>query len=210
MNVDGSGQIELILPSTNNAHEISQSWSSDGKYHAYYVQGPEQGIWILPIEDNGRPGRPVRFTSLDERNATIRPLDGRCIAYTSKETGQSEVYLAEVRWDNLSKGWVEKISTHGGTEPCWARDGSRLYYRGPDGMMEVAVNCRADGSIEIGENLRLFDDQVYGKETGGQQTDYDVTSDGRFLMVRNAPLSRINIILHWSAELKRLAPPGKG
>ena len=43
--------------------------------------------------------------------------------------------------------------------------------------------------------------------------DFDVASDGRFLMIRepeeSAPLG-IHVTLNWFEELKRLAPPDEG
>ena len=208
MNVDGSGELELILPPSEIAHEVAQSWSSDGRYLAYRTSGPMQGIWILPMEDNGKPGEPARITDAEEINPMICPVVGRYLAFTSKQTGQSEIYVAELQLDNLTKGWSEKISANGGTEPCWSRDGSKLYYRSPEGMMEVSINSKPDGSIEIGKGTLLFDDHMYGTEVGGI-TNYDVTSDGRFLMIKEASHTQINIVLNWSEELKRLAPMGK-
>jgi len=40
-------------------------------------------------------------------------------------------------------------------------------------------------------------------------TNHDVTSDGRFLMVKKSPPTQVNVILNWAEELKRLAPTGK-
>ncbi len=33
-------------------------------------------------------------------------------------------------------------------------------------------------------------------------TNYDVTSDERFLMIKGSPPTQINVILNWSEELK--------
>ena len=135
----------------------------------------------------------------------FRPPDGRCIAYSSDKTGSDEIYIKEFLWGNLSEGWVERVSSEGGTEPCWSRDGSELFYRGANGMMEVTVHANQNGTIDVGKSQVLFDDSIYSTNPFGH-TNYDVTSDERFIMVKGAPPTQINVILNWDQELKRLAP----
>jgi hypothetical protein len=57
---------------------------------------------------------------------------------------------------------------------------------------------------------QLFEDTFESGNAG--LAAYDVADDGRFLMIQPLQPQRfirgINIILNWSEELKRLAPPG--
>jgi len=64
--------------------------------------------------------------------------------------------------------------------------------------------------FSLGRPRQLFEGR-YMREQFHQ--NYDVSPDGQgFLMVRpgqDAAASQINIVLNWSEELKRRAPPGR-
>ena len=63
--------------------------------------------------------------------------DGRWIAYVSNETGRNRVFVAQFpAWENK---WL--VSSEGGTQPMWARDGRELFYRDGDKMMVVGVTA---------------------------------------------------------------------
>jgi len=211
LSLDGTGKPEPLFPNTLDFGQVPSSWSPDGKYlsynERYSTTTPTSRVWILPFGDNGKPGEPALF--LDEkqhiREVRFRPSDGRCIAYSSDKTGRDEIYIKEFLWGNLSEGWVERISSEGGTEPCWSRDGSKLFYRGANGMMEVTVHANQNGTIDVGKSQVLFGDSIYSTNPFGC-TNYDVTSDERFIMVKGAPPTQINVIFNWAEELRRLAP----
>jgi len=209
--LDGDGKIVSLLPS-DNKYRVPSSWSRDGRYLAYFETHGNSGtddIWILPMGKDGNANEPTPFlnTVYDELAPKFHPSNDRYIAYICDQTGEYEVYVREFLWGNLSEGWVERISSEGGTEPCWSRDGSRLFYRSAKGMMEVVIDFEPDGAIRVGKSQFLFEDNLYERFRG--LTNYDVTSDERFLMVKGSPPSQINVVVNWSEELKRLAPTGK-
>jgi eukaryotic-like serine/threonine-protein kinase len=212
LSMDGAGKLEPLFPNNLNCFGWSLSWSPDGRYLAY-TEAPTRLLrgWISAIGEDGNPGEPALFSDPNHsaRQMRFRPPDGRCIAHASnsQEGERHEIYIKEFLWGNLSEGKVKRVSPEGGTEPCWSRDGSKLFYRSAEGMMEVAIDSQPDGSIEVGERQCLFDDSMY--ETFYTYTNYDVRSDERFLMVKKSPPAKINVILNFSEELKRLAPPGK-
>ena len=75
--------------------------------------------------------------------------------------------------------------------------------------MSVAISFAPER--RIGEPQLLFE-RPYGKNTGSPATSYDVTSDGRFVMIKgavNPGSDRIDFVLNWFAELERLVPTGK-
>ncbi len=183
-------------------------WSPDGKYLAYRESesGADQTVaQIIPFGADGESGEPMPFAE-DVWSLTFHP-SGRNIAYCSNETGNNEIYIKQFLWGNLHEAWIEKVTSNGGTEPCWSHDGTKLYYRNREGMMEVAIFSKPDGTIEVGETTKLFNDKLY--HTADHHRNYDVTSDEKFLMIKIAPPKRINIILNFDEELKRLAPTGK-
>lgn len=208
LRIDGSGHEEMALPGNHEPGMYPASWSPDGKHLAY---GESTGCFILSVEGGDKPSDSEIFIDLSHAPTTsissfmFRPTDGRCIAYVSDVTGRNEIYIKEFSLGNLSGGWVQTVSSEGGTEPCWSRDGSKLFYRGTKDMMAVSIESQADGTIEVGESQVLFDGRDYQSAFYGF-TNYDVASDGRFIMVKDSPPTRINVVLNWSEELKQLAP----
>jgi Tol biopolymer transport system component len=79
-------------------------------------------------------------TEFEESNGQFSP-DGRWFAYTSTESGRTEVY---VQTFPVSGGkWL--VSTGGGSQPRWRRDGKELFYIAPDKqLMSVKVNAGFD------------------------------------------------------------------
>jgi len=75
-------------------------------------------------------------------------------------------------------------------------------------MMVVAVSTSPD--VTLSEPRPLFEQQ-YTFGAGITIPNYDVTPDGqRFVMVKEESTARrLNVVLNWFEELKRLVPAGK-
>jgi eukaryotic-like serine/threonine-protein kinase len=101
-----------------------------------------------------------------------------------------------------------QISTEGGTEPAWNRNGRELFYRSGDKMM--AVDIATQPSFAAGKPRVLFAGRY--EPTPATFPNYDVSPDGqRFLMLKpgEAAPTQINVVLNLFEELKRRVPPGK-
>lgn len=62
-------------------------------------------------------------TPFNEENGEVSP-DGRWLAYQSDESGQFEIYVRP--FPKVAGGrWL--ISTAGGVQPLWARNGQELF-----------------------------------------------------------------------------------
>ena len=153
-----------------------------------------------------RRDKPDAFlvTPYGEGAPTFSP-DGRWVAYASSETGRNEIYIRPFA------GAAEKItvSTDGGNEPVWSRDGGELFYRNGDAMMSVSISAGA--TLNTGRPQRLFE-RPYDR-TLALWPNYDVSPDGqRFLMLKtveqNESPAQINVVVNWFEELKRFAPAG--
>src|SRR5262249_40189294 len=86
-------------------------------------------------------GVPIPFaqTRANESSAVFSP-DGRWIAYTSDESGISEVYVQPIREPFAANAPKVLVSRKGGRHPRWRAGGGELFYNSPDGeMMSVAV-----------------------------------------------------------------------
>ena len=153
-----------------------------------------RGDWLLFRTDdqaagNGdimgiRPGidtaaRPFVATPAEELAPAISP-EGRWLAYSSSQTGRREIYVRPFPETDRA---TYQVSTAGGTEPLWSRDGRELFYR-DDHDQIVAVPIAAGATFERGAARVLFDASNYASLT--VQRDYDVTPDGqRFVMIRS-------------------------
>lgn len=127
--------------------------------------------------------------------------DGRWIAYESPLSGRSEVYLQPFP----GPGPRQTVSTGGGESPRWARDGRELYYTTRDKLMAVMIPDTVE--LSIGAPQFVFEGRYRGDVNAN--TPYDVTADGRFLRVQQVepdrPLTYIELVLGWSAELEPAA-----
>jgi Tol biopolymer transport system component len=200
---DGSGPDERLT--TSEFSEFGGSWSPDGKMLAFMGQAPATGwdIWVLELDGKTAKSRLFLQTPFSERQPAFSP-DSRWLAYTSNESGRYEVYVQPYP----GPGGKWQVSTEGGMEPVWARNGQELFYRNGDKMMAVAVQTRP--SFTVGTAKMLFE----GRYATPVSTNYDISADGqRFLMVKgsqqeSAP-TQLTVVLNWFQELKRLAPAGK-
>ena len=99
--------------------------------------------------------------------------DARWLAYTSWESGAPEVYVRPFPETATAK-W--QVSTAGGTEATWAKDGRELFYIDSKGDL-VAMEIGATEGFSMGEHRVLFSTGAYSSGTGIQA--YDVHPDGR-------------------------------
>jgi serine/threonine protein kinase/Tol biopolymer transport system component len=192
---DGTGSEELLLQTQNNI--VPSSLSPDGKLLAFDAfGGPHQmktDISILPLTGDRKP-YPFLQTPANEGDAQFSP-DGKWIAYVSDESGRPEVYVtgfprSEGKW---------QVSSAGGQQPRWSRDGKELFYlEGRSNVMVVDV--KTEGGLQAGQPRKLF---AVRPLFGGL---YDVAADGRFLV--NTPqgeqvIEPITVVLNWTTDLKK-------
>jgi len=148
----------------------------------------------------GEEPEPFLDSPFNEISPTFSP-NGRWLAYVSDESGRNEVYVRSFP----GPGGKWPISSDGGTEPVWAPDGRELFYRNNEKMMAVAMETANDFSAGI--PVVLFEHRSPASPI--DVPEYSVTPDGqRFIMVQgNAhALTRLNVVLNWTEELKRLVP----
>jgi serine/threonine-protein kinase len=201
---DGSGGLERLT--TSDHVQFPLSWSPDGQLLAFTDFSPTTAadIWVLRTGD--RKAQPFLQTPAREGAPQFSP-DGRWLAYSSDESGRREVYAQPYP----GPGGKYLISTEGGGEPVWNRNGRELFYRSGDKMMSVEITTQP--SFTAGKPKLLFE-RPYDL-SGGTFPNYDVSPDGqRFLMVKpvepeQAGPTQINVVLNWTEELKRLVPTGK-
>jgi Tol biopolymer transport system component len=176
-------------------------WSRDGRslLIGRTNANTRDDLWIQPPRE-GEAAQPYATAAFNQTFGVFSP-DGRVIAYASDESGKFDIYI-----DALPKGHSRvRVTTAGGTEPRWNRDGTELFFRRGSEIHAVKLGRPAD-SIAVGSIDRLFD-------AGAPVRSYDVRPDGRFLLNLPAQMhsqSSITIVHHWrsavAATLRRDTP----
>jgi Tol biopolymer transport system component len=188
--VNGVGEEELIVSS--GRQKSLEGWSPDGKLLLYASQS---SVWGVPIEGDRKPFRIV--TGPGSYSESKVSADGKWIAYRSPESGSEEIYVQG--FPGQSSRW--RISTSGGFEPSWRRDGKELYYTIGNRLMVVDVQA-GSGGFKYGLPRVLFE-APFTPDT--RRNRYVPAADGqRFLIVtsRQEDSRPIHIVLNWRSALK--------
>jgi len=199
---NGTGNEELLFQTA--ADVIPIRWSPDGGsiiLRSANAKGQAE-VWILPL--TGDP-KPFPLLHSEEFNFSVpQPSpDGRWLAYYSFESGRQEVYIQS--FPKVGSKW--QVSTGGGVNHRWSRDGKEIFFLGADGSLMAAM-LKGGSTPETGAPRRLFEARTFsGSQTVfGFKQQYDVASDGRFLM--NVPAAEdaaapLTLVLNWAAGLKK-------
>jgi len=207
MPADRSAAAERLT--TVGARQSVDSFSPDGRYAAFNQMDPGAGtgadVWVLPL-DGERTPRPFVRTKVGEGSARFSP-DGKWVAYCSMESGRPEVIVRP--WPG--PGPTIQVSSDGGTDPIWSRDGRELFYRSGDKMMVAPVSTsptfKASRPVVLWEGRYSHGMSSSCGPPGTTETNYAVSGDGqRFLMVQDANQdmisTRVVVVLNFLEELK--------
>jgi Tol biopolymer transport system component len=124
------------------------------------------------------------------------------------ERGEEQVYVERYRGAAVRY----PISTNGGTSPAWAPSGREVFYitPAPEGRIRMmAADVTLSPAFTTGIPRELFEGRY---AVGSPHRHYDVSRDGRFLMLQEPlvtpppPVTQMVVVLNWFEELKRLAP----
>jgi Tol biopolymer transport system component len=132
-------------------------------------------LFTVAVDGSAQPQRLLQ-TPANENEMSLSP-DGRLLAYTSDESGRTEVYVS--RFPEMSNRVA--VSAGGGVRPLWRRDGRELYFVGSGGrLMAASVSVNA-GSPSVTPPAALLQVPLFGGL-------YAPASTGsRFLIAMAAP-----------------------
>jgi Tol biopolymer transport system component len=196
---DGSGPEELLISDDQVAN--ATDWSRDGKY-LLYARGPAANyweIWALPLEGEREPWLIVPRSGANSfaNDGHLSP-DGHWLAYTSAESGNPEVYVVAFRGGQGK--W--QISTNGGNQPQWSRDGKELYYFNQTSRLVLAVPVKeTNGGLQFGAAQSIASASM-SNSTGF----FDVTPDGKRILlnvVSQQVGQSVTVITNFTAGLKK-------
>ena len=197
---DGSGKPRLVMATPANA--TPESLSADGRTLVYSQAQPEKPTRLMVVTigaDGAAAGEPRQLhdANATELHGQISP-DGKWIAYTSTESGASEIYVHAFP----QAGGRTRISTEGGQRPRWSRDGRELWYwTGQPSVRLMSV------SLEGGDPTRPGPPTLIMEALAG--TTWDVTADrNRFLIELTASREgvRLATVTNWFDELRVRVP----
>jgi serine/threonine protein kinase len=174
-------------------------WSPDGRTLIVTVYTPKgTDLWSVPVEPTAdQQARPLFAEPHNERDARFSP-DGEWVAYVSDDSGRAEV---SVRRHSGRDRIV--ISSDGGSQPVWRRDGAELFYVDGQGHMHAAAIKQGGGALVAERSVRL---PVPAIGTGHWGTQYDVSRDGRRVYyvdrTQPDPSTRIEVVLGWTSLVR--------
>ncbi len=195
----------LQRPGTLGSQLVLSDWSPDGKTIVYSPEvtlgKTRADLFLLPMEGDHKPSVYLQTPSR-EFEGQFSP-DGRWMSYTTDESGRLEVNVQPIP----PTGAKWQVSTAGGTQARWRRDGKELFYIAADGKL-MAVPVKTSPSFQAGSPQELFPGAPIASTTGAGQFYYTPSKDGqRFLMNIPAEGSTaqppINVVLNWQSELKK-------
>ena len=179
------------------------SLSPDGKWLAFHRIVYATGRAIFAVHPDGdRIPQLFLKTTTNVSDPRLSP-DGHWLAYVSDESGRAEIFIRPFP----GPGATTQMSTQGGTEPVWSRDGRELFYLHGDKMMAVTV---AAGAVLSAGSPRLLYEGHYDT-TVVNSSSYDVSPDGQRFLRSQLPevghnSTQIDVVINWLEEVKARVP----
>ena len=215
---DGTGELETLA---SEDIRTDVTWTSDGRLLTSRIDSGNIDIVVVSPAAGGSVEPLLAAPTYHESNPSLSP-DGRWLAYGSDESGRREVYLRP--FPDLDSR-RRTISTSGGMEPIWSRDGRELFYvargqdatlgieEGPVTLMRVPFDDANPFDAEIPEPLFPVTGFLFNRGPRSYQVDVD---GSRFLFIgersgdgatASEPLALALVVVDgWFTELEERVP----
>ncbi len=192
---NGAGAEQLLVRTPGLA--VPKSWSPDGRFIIYAQINRETGADLLaiPAEPDAKPFV-VAESPATEDQGQFSP-DGHWVAYTSNESGQSEIYV--IPFPPTAGGGKWMVSSAGGVMARWARNGKELFYVAPDNTM-MSVEVETSGAFHAGTPRPLFQTDMLDTGIRTGPISWDLAPDGqRFLIITPSSdvVSSVTVEMNW-------------
>jgi Tol biopolymer transport system component len=197
----GAGAEELLV--RTKALAVPKSWSPDGRFIVYAQINAETGsdLLAIPVQTAAKPFVVVQTPGTDDQGQ-FSP-DGRWLAYTSNESGISEVYVVPFPASATGGKWL--VSRGGGVQPRWNRNGRELFYISPDWKM-MAVEVTRQPVFQAGTPRPLFQTEMVDTGIRTGPMSWDLAPDGnRFLIIseNSGETPSLSVVLNWRAASRK-------
>ncbi|MEP6764067.1 MAG: protein kinase [Gemmatimonadaceae bacterium] len=171
-------------------------WASVGGIFGYHVgpKGWQSHGDVVHFQIGDSTLTTLVSTPADDRAPALSP-DNKWLAYTSTISGANQVYVRPYP----QTGPSVQVSSRGGTDPVWSRDGAELFYRSGSSIMSVAHHPLSTSGV-FGAPQVLFS----GAYDFSQDRNWTVTPDGRFIMIKADPMMgrQLRVAFNWFDELR--------
>jgi serine/threonine-protein kinase len=204
---DGNGQAERLTKSDQRTSHVPESWSPRGETFLFTAtKDSEVTLWSFSLKD-----RKTNHISSIQSRLPISPVfspDGRWLAYTSTETGRSQVFVQPFP----NTGTKYQISKSGGHHPLWSPDGRELIYDVTAGISEV-LNVTTRPTFIFGNPTMLPRGSIiFAGDTSIRPVD--MAPDGRIvgtidvaqIQYGTSSTQQVRVVLNWFEELKQRVP----
>jgi len=207
---DGQGEPRLVLKDPSPSQPLGPAaWAPDGSALLIGVTVDGRGhLRILPsplASEAAVESKPLISGFVDEYDGTFSP-DGKLLAFTSNESGKSEVYVCAYHPDGTASDPV-RASIGGGHNPHWTPGGKSLLYVADPGRL-MSVSIATVPAITAGAPVQTINlEQVLVNA-------FSVLPDGRMLGIQTSDLERnevtsVNVVLNLFDDLKKKSGKGK-
>jgi len=190
---DGTDNPAILVDAPTNVAEAALT--PDGTAAVYRTTRPTTNMDLMyqSLSDASH-NTPVAGSQFAESMPAISP-NGKLIAYISNDAGPMDVYVQPL---TASTGRIP-VSTGGGSEPRWSRDGSRIFYRVNHRMMAATVVTSPQLSVTRRDTL--FDDRF---NVDPWHANYDVAPDGQHFLMLEPVDNNVQIVMvqNWARVVR--------
>lgn len=173
-------------------------WSTRYLLFHHVTEGQNRHISAFPTSGSGDTIS-LRAPAFDQGSARLSH-DQQWLAYESNESGVREVYVEVFP----AQGPRYQVSTNGGSQPRWRRDGKALFFVAPDRQL-MTVSFEGAGTPHLGIPHALFELPIENPTLGFSPSSYDVDPSGRrFLVSRALPTlpEVLTVVTDWQSAAK--------
>ncbi|MDB4875323.1 MAG: protein kinase [Gemmatimonadetes bacterium] len=194
---DGSSMDSLLVAAPPGSTIREAVFTPNGKSLVIVTSANAQAkrdIMLVALDAGRSQPTPLAATPADEHQPAVSP-DGRWLAYMSDESGRPEIYVRPLN----AAGAAAMLSKGGGSMPRWTRDGHVVYLDISGSFRRVELST-VDGLPAAGKRDSLFNPRLVRQDL---HQNYDIASDGRFAVVRNASADAdIVVVTNWWAKMR--------
>jgi serine/threonine-protein kinase len=208
---DGSGSEEQLASAEAGTIVNPASWTPDGsRLLGGSGSGAAVGIWMIALgEDRVIKPLPLGDSPGNKTAPAISP-DGKWLAYGSTELTRSGYNVFVQPFPPT--GAKYQVTTVMSSTPVWSHDGRRLLVAFRSDLFSIDVSLQA--GFSFGRTKPLPADGNIMASNGAGLRNFDLAADGRMVVLLtdsaegNSGQSheRVNVVLNWTEELKRLVP----